>query len=224
MNQKQRQRLGNAIACTMLSCAAVSLAGIDKAQAAVLTYNFTIPNAQSSGFFKLSNSSLTGTGLEQVAVSEGRLNTILTLRSHGLQGKEYYDLAGVTALFYEGDFRGLRARGSDTATTEFIVPPDAPGGPYSMNTNGSASWSMDTNGLQSPTRWESLFWGYKEVRITPVNRPQYLADRRIINDTGVSYTLVNTAAEPVPEPIAAAGTALGLAGLSWLKHKKKVAA
>ncbi|MGB3263902.1 MAG: PEP-CTERM sorting domain-containing protein [Microcoleus sp.] len=34
---------------------------------------------------------------------------------------------------------------------------------------------------------------------------------------------VDTAAEPVPEPITAAGTALALAGLSWLKHKKKMA-
>ncbi|MEG3861623.1 hypothetical protein [Microcoleus sp. herbarium12] len=225
MNRKQRQRLGGAIASTMLSLAAVSLVGVDQAQAAVLTYNFKVQNNNAgSGFFKLSNSSLTGIGLEQVAVSEGIFNTILSLRSQGLQGKEYYNLAGVTALFYQGDFRGLRAKGSDTATTEFIVPPDAPGGPYSMKTNGSASWSMDTNGLESPTRWVSLFWGYKEVRITPINRPQYLAERIIINDTGVSYTLVDTAAEPVPEPIAAAGTALALAGLSWLKYQKKMAA
>ncbi|TAH27991.1 MAG: hypothetical protein EAZ10_07265 [Oscillatoriales cyanobacterium] len=58
MNQKQRQRLGSAIASTILSLAAVSLVGVDKAQAAVLTYNFQV--AGSSGFFKLSNSSLTG--------------------------------------------------------------------------------------------------------------------------------------------------------------------
>jgi hypothetical protein len=45
----------------------------------------------------------------------------------------------------------------------------------------------------------------------------------IIHDTEVSYKLVNTAAEPVPEPITVGGTALALAGLSWLKHKKKIA-
>jgi hypothetical protein len=38
----------------------------------------------------------------------------------------------------------------------------------------------------------------------------------------VSYTLVKT--ETVPEPLTAGGTALALAGLSWLKHKKKMAA
>ncbi|MEG3981036.1 PEP-CTERM sorting domain-containing protein [Microcoleus sp. D3_18a_C4] len=34
---------------------------------------------------------------------------------------------------------------------------------------------------------------------------------------------MDTAAEPVPEPIAVGGTALALAGLTWLKHKKKMA-
>jgi hypothetical protein len=37
MNQKQSQRLRSAIASTILSFAAVSVAGVDKAQAAVLT-------------------------------------------------------------------------------------------------------------------------------------------------------------------------------------------
>jgi len=41
--------------------------------------------------------------------------------------------------------------------------------------------------------------------------------------TTVSYTLVKTEPEPVPEPLTAGGTALALAGLSWLKHKKKMA-
>ncbi|MBE9185846.1 PEP-CTERM sorting domain-containing protein [Microcoleus sp. LEGE 07076] len=42
-------------------------------------------------------------------------------------------------------------------------------------------------------------------------------------DRPVSYTLVDTAAEPVPEPITVAGTALALVGLSWLKQNKKMA-
>jgi len=68
-------RLGSAIASTILSlCSAVSLVGVDKAQAAVLTYNFKIEGV-GNGFFKVDNSSLTGIGEEQVAVSEGRLNT-----------------------------------------------------------------------------------------------------------------------------------------------------
>ena len=225
MNQKQRQRVGSAIASTILSFVAVSLVEVDKAQAAVLTYNFTVENNNGSGFFKLSNSSLTGIGLEQIAVSEGRLNTILNLTSFGLQGKEYYNLAGATALFYQGDFRGLRARGGDTAIREIIIPPDEPYGPFYLKFQGGASWSMDTNGWSNPSRWTSYFWGYREVYSIGINPDRVnLADRRIVRDTPVSYTLVNTEAEPVPEPITVAGTALALAGLSWLKHQKKMAA
>jgi hypothetical protein len=47
--------------------------------------------------------------------------------------------------------------------------------------------------------------------------------RYIIPDARVSYTLVNTEAEPVPEPLTVGTAAVALAGLSWLKHKKKMA-
>ncbi|MEG4235681.1 PEP-CTERM sorting domain-containing protein, partial [Microcoleus sp. Pol11C3] len=50
-----------------------------------------------------------------------------------------------------------------------------------------------------------------------------LATGTIVSDTPVYYTLMNTEAEPVPEPLTAGGTALAFAGLSWLKHKKKMA-
>ncbi len=223
MNHKQRQRLGSAIASTILSCAAVSLAVVDKAQAAVLTYNFTMENSSSSGFLKFNNSSLTGIGYEGIAVSEGRLNTYLTASFPGgnyqLKGKDYYDLAGATALFYQGDFRGLQASGGDRAIREINISPDEPGGPYYIKYAGTAYWQMANNGPFS------LFWGYKEVMIS--NRDRVLAiDRGFprVNYANVSYTLVNTEAEPVPEPITVAGTALALAGLSWLKHKKKMAA
>ena len=101
-------RLGSAIASTILSYAAVSLAGVDKAQAAVLTFDFTVDDSVGSGSFKVSDSSLTRIGLEQVAVSEGILNTILIIDYLSTRRrKQYYDLAGATALFYQGDFRGL---------------------------------------------------------------------------------------------------------------------
>jgi hypothetical protein len=35
---------------------------------------------------------------------------------------------------------------------------------------------------------------------------------------------VDTEAEAVPEPLTAGAAALALAGLSWLKHKKKMTA
>ncbi|MEG4329470.1 PEP-CTERM sorting domain-containing protein [Microcoleus sp. AT3-A2] len=219
MNQKQRQRLGSAIASTILSYAAVSLAGVDQVQAAVLTYNFQVEEGGGSGFFKLSNSSLTGIGSEGIAVGEGRFNTFATASV----SKTYYDLAGAIALFFQGDFRGLSARGGDGEIREIDLP-DVPGGPFYVKYDSRASWSMATNGATSPDRWTSYFSGYRETIIS--NRERHLAidGRRIINDAPVSYTLVDTAPEPVPEPITFAGTALALAGLSWLKHKKKMAA
>src|SRR4028118_1910302 len=76
MSQKQMPRLGSAIASTILSlCSAVSLVGVDQAQAAVLTYDFRIENGVGGGSFKVDTSSLTGIGYEEVFVSEGILNT-----------------------------------------------------------------------------------------------------------------------------------------------------
>ena len=222
MSQKQLPRLGSAIATTILSLfSGVSLVGVDKAQAAVLTYNFQADGGEASGVFKVDNSSLTGIDFEGIAVSEGRLNTYLTASSNSypLKGKDYYDLVGATALFYQGDFLGLQASGGDNASTEFNIPADEPGGPYYFKYQATASWWMDNNGPVS------LFWGYKEVILT-FNSGESIVDRSTppANYAAVSYTLVDTEAEPVPEPLTAGAAALALAGLSWLKHKKKMAA
>ncbi|MEG4274617.1 MULTISPECIES: PEP-CTERM sorting domain-containing protein [unclassified Microcoleus] len=225
MSQKLRLRLGSAIASTILSYAAVSFVGVDQAQAAVLTYNFQVENGEASGFFKLNNSSLTGIGIEEIGVSEGRLNTFLNLSDYGGgEAKQYYDLAGFTVLFYQGAFRGLQAGGSDELMREYISPPDEPGAPFSFKYSGGASWSMATNGITSDDMWTSYFRGYKEVYIIRPDDSVDIVARSIVRDTPVSYTLVNTQPEPVPEPLTAGGTALALAGLSWLKHKKKMAA
>ena len=204
MSYKHMPRLGSAIASTILSVfGAVSLVGVDKAQAAVLTYNFQAEYG-GSGFFKVDNSSLTGIGAEQIAVSEGRLNTFLTV------SKDYYNLAGATALFYQGGLLGLQAYGSDTA----IIREDG-----EFKYEGRASWQMSNNGPFS------FLWGYKEVVISNRNGA-FLIDRSggRVDYAPVSYTQVNTEPEPVPEPLTAGGTALALAGLSWLKQKKKMAA
>jgi hypothetical protein len=206
MSHKLLPRLGSAIASTILSLfSGVLLVGVDKAQAATLTYNFGAYGA--GGFFKFNNSSLTGIGVEEIAVSEGRLGTSLNLTSFFPgRAKEYYDLAGASVLFYQGDFRGLEAGGSD-----HLYTPNE----YS----GYAGWGMYTQGL-GPGRWTSYFEGYKEV----IYGGRWIAGREIIHSTPVSYTLVNTEPELVPEPLTVGGTALALAGLSWLKHKKKMAA
>ena len=212
-------RLGSAIASTILSLfSAVSLVGVDKAQAATLTYDFQGGGA--GGFLKVDNSSLTGIGLEEIAVSEGRLYGF-NLDSFFVEKKEYYNLAGFKTLFYQGDFRGLQAGGGDYRRAP--LNESQPGAPSSYTVSGGASWGMDTNGLSSD-RWVSLIWGYVDVYIIgPDDRANRLY-RSIVYDTPVSYTLVNTEPEPVPEPLTAGGTALALAGLSWLKQKKKMAA
>jgi hypothetical protein len=75
---------------------------------------------------------------------------------------------------------------------------------------------MANNGLSS------LFSGLSYVTISDRDRALIIDRSGVRSDyTNVFYTLVNT--EPVPEPLTAGGTALALAGLSWLKHKKKMA-
>jgi hypothetical protein len=225
MNQKQKQRLG-AIASTILSCAVLSLAGTDKAQAAVLTYNFQVAG-EGSGFFKFSNSSLTGIESETLAVSEGRFNgfTAPSNSNWQQQGKEYYDLVGAKVVFLQGELIGLLASGNDFAIGEVDLP-DVPGGPFYVKYESSATWYTYSGGaiIDGIKRSSSSFHGSIGTVIS--NRKGFLARDgfRLINGARVSYTLVDTAAEPVPEPITFAGTALALVGLSWLKHKKKMAA
>jgi hypothetical protein len=202
----------------------VSLVGVDKAQAAQLTYNFQLGNGgnEDTGFFKVNNSSLTGIGLEEVAVSEGRFYDLTLgsyiyasyVASYDKPPKEYYNLAGATALFYQGNFRGLQASGEDTVRGDIY-----PGLPY----EASAWWF--TRVYDPNETWSiSVLTGFTQRAITYPNGSTHASNRRLYGGIPISYTLVNTEAEPVPEPLTAGGTALALAGLSWLKQKKKMAA
>ena len=222
MSQKQLPRLGSAIATTILSLfSSVLLVGVDKAQAAILTYNFQVDSGRDSNlnFFKVNNSSLTGIGEEYIRVSEGRLYGFT------VGSKEYDNLAGAGALFYEGDFLGLNAYGSDYATSsELIIPPDEPGGPLYIQSTRNISWSI-SNYRTGYTTWNpSVLSGYSEAYTSYNGESTNLSNRDFFNDISVSYTLVDTEAEPVPEPLTAGAAALALAGLSWLKLKKKMAA
>src|SRR4028119_1353457 len=223
MSQKQMPRLGSAIASTILSLfSGVSLVGVDKAQAALLTYTFDAGNPLYSppgtSFLKVDTSSLTGIGVEEIAVSEGRFYGY-TFRG----SKEYNDLAGARAFFYEGNFTGLNTGGGDRLITEVSYQdPGEP--PVWFIVDDNMSWLFETFPvpyLDSPPG--STFYGYYERYTTGRDGRTELTDReRFYN--WFSYTLVDTEAEPVPEPLTAGGTALALAGLSWLKHKKKMAA
>ncbi len=215
MSHKLLPRLGSAIASTILSYAALSFVGVDKAQAAVLTFNI---NGSNLDYFKVDTSSLTGIGVESSAVSEGRFYSY-TLEG----GKEYYNLAGKSALFDQGVFRGLYASGGDYVIRELIIPPGEPFGPLYVKWNGGISWQIETY-RTSFTPWRSVLNGYTEEYISYNGGSGRLTNREIYRDRPVSYTLVNTEPSPVPEPLTAGGTALALAGLSWLKHKKKMAA
>jgi len=222
-------RLGSAIASTILSVFwAVSLVGVDQAQAAVFTYNFDAGQAI-SGFFKVDDSSLTGIGYEEIAVSEGRADTLayssLNLSFGDEIAKEhYYNLAeGARAVFYQGVFRGLSA-GGGYSVGKYIYGVDEQSGPFSFYYSGSASWSIDT--LSADMMWISFLSESKEAYFSkdPNTGPWQKSENTYgyRGNTPVNYTLVNT--ETVPEPLTAGGTALALAGLSWLKHKKKMAA
>jgi hypothetical protein len=196
---------------------AVSLIGVDKAQAAVLTYNIDDGSGSDLSYFKVNDSSLTGIGEEYIRVSEGKFYGY-TLRDFGYLvpgAKEYYDLAGgpyvADVAFYQGEFRGLRAVGSDYVILDLGDPQDEFYEEFIIN------WYMSpypgpTGGSRVSGASQRIYYPSQDIQ------------RRIFTDDEVYFTLVDTAPEPVPEPLTAGGTALALAGLSWLKHKKKMAA
>jgi hypothetical protein len=229
MSYKLLPRLGSAIANTILSYAAVSLAGVDQAQAAVLAYNFQVQVKDigiqaifssdiESGFFKVSDSSVTGIGVEEIAVSEGRFYGF-TFGSPFEESKEYYDLAGAKAVFYQGVFRGLNARGTDQATTVRQVSESV----Y-VTWRARTDWDMFTYNLSDPTKSTSVLFAGESLSITPSDGSTPISVQNLVRDRPITYTLVDTATEPVPEPLTAGAAALALAGLSWLKHQKKMAA
>jgi hypothetical protein len=220
MSYKQMPRLGSAIASTILSVfSAVSLVGVDKAQAALLTYNFL---GDSRNFLKVDTSSVreVATGISAGSVSEGRYYGFTR------EGQEYNNLAGVTAIFREGNFYGVQAGGDFHYIRDYIIPPDEPYGPRFERVTTDGYWQ-----IVGPT-----FESYSETWRRLVNYQSYIEDGSIVIESAVrdgrsrnqydfTYTLVNTEPSPVvPEPLTAGGTALALAGLSWLKHKKKKAA
>jgi hypothetical protein len=224
------------------------LVGVDKAQAVQLTFIFHEKTYGYKGVFKVNDSSLTGIGVEEVTVSEGifygfTLEPFLLTRNYG-----YNNLTQLArAVFYQGVFRGLEATDANEGWRNKYYPSELPaefanagygqyGGSWyaSWEARGRASWQITTRGPDHPSMWTSRISGYLEHReetewvnqeFNYVRTPKKVEGyRQELNSAEVYYTLVNTEPEPVPEPLTAGGTALALAGLSWLKHKKKMAA
>jgi len=219
MSQKLMPRLGSAIASTILSLfSGVSLVGVDKAQAALLTYTVDLESRdRGRSYLKVDNSTLTGIGVEEIAVSEGRVYGYTFSGS-----KEYNDLAGARAFFYEGNFTGLNTGGGDDLITEVSYQdPGEP--PVWFRVHDTMSWIIETFPvpyLDAPPG-SAFYWYYEQYTTDSDGKTELTGRNRFYGD--FSYTLVDTEAEPVPEPLTAGGTALALAGLSWLKHKKKMA-
>ena len=142
MSYKLMPRLGSAIASTILSVFwAVSLVGVDNAQAAVLNYKFQTQGGE--GFFKVSDSSLTGIGVEEIAVSEGKFNSLIRDLPY-IGGKEFNDLATTArVIFYQGVLVGLQAGGGESGTSKVMFPPNEyDAEPFFLHFSGSASWSI----------------------------------------------------------------------------------
>jgi len=201
MSQKLMPRLGSAIASTILSVFwGVLLVGVDKAQAGVLTYN--IGSSSSLSYLKVDDSSLTGIGVEEIAVSEGRFY------GYTLPGsKEYNDLAGASALFVEGYFRGLNTAVGDSLLTEIILPGESA---WFVLINETISGRIETRPVPFPFYTlppSSALFGNYEKYVTERNGRTSRPDRQFFNES-LSYFLVDTEPEPVPEPITAGGTAL----------------
>jgi len=225
MSNKLKPRLGSAIASTVLSVFwAVSLVGVDKAQAAILNYTFHEKTYGYNGSFTVDTSSLTGIGVEYVTVSEGIFNVF---NVGPLRISDNYNYNNLTeragAVFYQGTFRGLSTGDSVNGFSYQDYyrgeSPEFPNGGLWVQ-RSSASWEISTTQSDDPSMWTSRIWGYKEFREEITGRipwTEIYESRQELNDAEVYYTLV-------PEPLTAGGTALALAGLSWLKHKKKKAA
>ncbi len=236
MNHKQRPRLGSAIASTILSLfSAVSFVGVDKVQAAVLSYNFSAGDYSSEnfgaisyhGYFKVDNSSLTKRGVEKVMVSEGTFYGVKTLTHNSSMLLGFNDLTErATAIFYQGDFRGLYTAGSIYRVTRNNYGTSNIPGNVALYEEliEKREWLIDTQALDDPSMWTSKLSAYTELLVrttgTLAVEENYIF-REKLDSAEVYYTLDS---EKVPEPLTVGGTALALAGLSWLKQKKKMAA
>ncbi|MCU0546215.1 MAG: PEP-CTERM sorting domain-containing protein [Oscillatoriaceae cyanobacterium Prado104] len=241
MNNKTLNKFRGIIGSSIIAIATGLIAEIPKAQAAVLTYNFTAnttgwTTGTYSGYFKFDNSSLTGIGEEIVPISEGVFNFVdaenkpdsYNLQSSkstfegrvsfgaspGLEGVE------IAAYLLDGDFLGLsfgRPTNSAFYTTSLI---NAFSHRYERRYGDLilVDYLSDSLYLTIDPYTDTIYGRLNEQpnHFATVNRPY----QGTVTYTGPARAVGDIPAEPVPEPMTVAGTALAFAGLAGLKRKK----
>jgi hypothetical protein len=221
MTNKTAKRLVSALLATALSYAAISAVATFKAQAAVLTYNFSVAGS-SGGFFKVDSASFqqqenSSDSKHQFAlISEGQFNFV-----DPFSNPKPYSLVGSKVLFYDGKIGALLASGGG----RIVEAGDPRGGAISFDRRLFWKFFGYTHGYSPSLYATSLATLIHEVLITPRSGSQ-LIERKIFRlNQDVSYTLVNETnidgAESVPEPITMAGTALAIAGFAAFKNRRR---
>jgi hypothetical protein len=230
MNNQILNKILGIISTTALAIATGLVAEIPKAQAAVLTYNFTAnttgwTTGNYSGYFKFDNSPLTGIGEEILGISEAVFNFV------DAENKPYiYNFASSSKVSFGG--RDIFLSGSSAIDIAvYLLDGELLGlsfGRFALSSISSAPRFIN-EGLRQFTTSDVLYMtidpytdvidGYLRVRLNRLASE----DRRYqgtVTYTGPVRAVGEIAAEPVPEPITLAGTALALAGCATLKHKK----
>jgi hypothetical protein len=215
MAKYKRNLFSVAIASSVLACGAILTQFATEAQAAVLTYNFTIDAtslfqsfpepyiANYSGSFSFDNSSLTGSGDESVSVLSGVFNYLLPLERHREPQIPFsYNFLGTPLVmteswyYYQGsggvvNLRSGRLVGLSFSGNSFLSP-------------HRAIWRIDNNKFVSDR--------------TSMGRPNAGGQTATVSYFGPEIVV----SEPVPEPTTIAGAILGLTSILAIKKRKNI--
>ncbi|MGL5063369.1 MAG: PEP-CTERM sorting domain-containing protein [Microcoleus sp.] len=232
MNNQILNKILGAIGTIALAIVAGLAAETPKAQAAVLSYNFTTDTTgwttgTYSGFFKFDNSSLTGIGEEVVGISEAVFNFVDAENkprtyNFGSSSKVSFGINNV--------YRDIFITSSAIDIAVYLLDGELLGlsfGRFALSSISGAPRFID-EGLRQFTTSDVLYMtidpytdvidGYLRM---PLNR---LASIDLPYQGTVNYTgpdrAVDVPCATVPEPMTVAGTALALASCAAFKRKK----
>jgi hypothetical protein len=233
MNNQILNKILGTIGTAALAIAAGLVTEIPQAQAAVLTYNFTAnttgwTTGNYSGFFKFDNSSVTGIGEEVVGISEAVFNFVDAENkprtyNFGSSSKVSWSINNVPRdIFLTSSFIDLAVYLLDGELLGLSF------GRFALSSISAAPRFID-EGLRQFTSSDVLYLtidpytdvidGYLRM---PLNRlaSRDLPYRGTVTYTGPVRALGDIPAQPIPEPMTVAGTALALASFAALKRKK----